>query len=193
MGAAARRKGFGFSRPAAFGGPLCGLPNAMLANPMDLLSVNPETLYFYCGHHPPTNARRSLVCHPVLIPDKLSHGNSEGTNRSQNADRECGGFDKVTVTRSRSTVTLFGVTVTRFVTVTALKQRRFDIFRLSGAGRLYDLHPQDSTVTTVTRSDILKLKYAATMTSAEVKHHPTTRNNVLGVSVFSCQDAVLFL
>jgi len=31
LGAAARRKGFGFSRPAAFGGPLCGLPNAMLA------------------------------------------------------------------------------------------------------------------------------------------------------------------
>ncbi|MBE6639944.1 MAG: hypothetical protein E7616_10995 [Ruminococcaceae bacterium] len=91
------------------------------------------------------------------IPDKLPHGNPEGTNRSQNVQRQCSGFNKVTVTRSRSTVTLFGVTGTRFAAATALKQRRFDILRISGAGRLYDLHPQDSTVTTVTRTRIIPI------------------------------------
>ena len=114
MGAAARRGVRGTPRPAAFGCPPCGLPNAMLANPMDLLSVNPETLYFYCGHNMPTNAPRSPVYRPVPIPDKLPRSDSEGTNRLQNADRECSGFDKVTVTRSRSTVT-------RSAAVTTLK------------------------------------------------------------------------
>ncbi len=91
---------------------------------------------------------RPIACRSVLITDKQPHVNSEGTNRSQNADGECGGFDKVTVThfkatvtRSRSTVTLLRVTGTRFAAVTALKQRRIDILRISGDGRLYDLHP----------------------------------------------------
>ncbi len=104
------------------------------------------------------------MCRPVLISNKLSYGNSEGTNRSQNAQRECSCFNEVTVTLLRVTgthfkvtVTLLRVTGTHFMTVTALKQRRFDILRISGAGRLYNLHPQDSTVTTVTRYD----KYAA--------------------------------
>lgn len=119
-----------------------------------LLSVSPESLYFYCGHYPPTNAPCSPVRRSVPILDKLPHGNSEGTNRLQNADGQCGRFDKATVTRSRFTVTHLRVTGTRFAAIKTLKQRRFDIFRISGAGRLYDLHPQDSTVTTVTRGDI---------------------------------------
>ncbi len=84
----------------------------------------------------------------VPIPDNMPYGDSDGTYRLQNADRECSGFNKVTVThfkvtvtRSRSTVTRFGVTVTRFAAATALKQRRFDIFKILGAGRLYNLHP----------------------------------------------------
>ncbi len=120
--------------------------------------MSPETLYFHYGHYQPTNAPRSLVWRSVWIPDNLPHVNSYGTNRLQNADGECSGFNKVTVThfkvtvtRSRSTVTLLRVTGTRFTAVTRLKQRRFDILRISGAGRLYDLHPQDSTVTNVTR------------------------------------------
>ncbi|MBQ7132745.1 MAG: hypothetical protein IJO29_09235 [Oscillospiraceae bacterium] len=52
-----------------------------------LLSVSPETLYFYCRHYPPTNAPRSPVCRSVPLPDKLPHSNSEGTNRLQSADR----------------------------------------------------------------------------------------------------------
>ena len=82
MGAAARRKGFGFSRPAAFGGPLCGLPNAMLANQRFTLG-EPRNPVFYCGHYLPTNASRLSVCHSVPIPDKLPHGNPEGTIRLQ--------------------------------------------------------------------------------------------------------------
>jgi len=111
--------------------------------------------------YPPTNAPRSPVCRSVPIPDNLSHGNPDGTNRLQNADGECSGFDKVTVTRSRSTVTrsrstvaLLRVAGTHFAAATALKQRRIDIFRISGAGRIQDLHPQNSTVTTVTRGGI---------------------------------------
>ena len=146
MGAAARRKGFGV-RPdqlrsvgrCADCRMRCWQTKGLQTK--GLLSVNPKTLYFYCGHNAPTNASRSSVCRPVWIPDKLPHGNSEGTNRSQNADRECGGFDKVTVTRSRSTVTRLRVTGTRFTAATALKQRRFDILRISGAGRIQDLHP----------------------------------------------------
>ncbi len=86
-----------------------------------LLSVNPETLYFYCGYHPPTNAPRSPVCRSVPILDNLSHSNSEGTNRSQNADGKCSGFDKVTVTHFKVTVTRSRSTVTRFAAVTTLK------------------------------------------------------------------------
>ena len=139
-------KGFGFSRSEGAG----GMPCAMLALKREL-SRSPT---FFCiiqafrlRHHPPTNVPRSPVCRPVSISDKLSHRNTEGTNRSQNTQRQCGRFDEVTVTRSRFTVTLFGVTGTRFAAATALKQRRFDILWISGAGRLYDLHPQDFTVT----------------------------------------------
>ncbi len=98
MGAAARRGVRGTPRPAAFGGPLCGLPNAMLANQRFTFG-EPRNPVFYYWHNPPTNAPRSPVRRSVSISDNLSYGNSDGTNRSQNADRECSGFDKVTVTR----------------------------------------------------------------------------------------------
>ena len=144
MGAAARRKGFGFSRPAAFGGRYadcrmrCWLSKE---NSPEVPHSSISFVNFNCWHYPPTNAPRSPVCGSVPISDKLSYNQSEGTNRSQNAQRECGRFDKVTVTRSRSTVTLSRVTVTRFIAVTRLKQRRFDILRISGASRIHDLHP----------------------------------------------------
>ena len=38
---------------------------------------------FYYWHNAPTNAPRSPMCRPVPIPDKLPHGNPEGTNRLQ--------------------------------------------------------------------------------------------------------------
>lgn len=175
MGAAARRKGFGSSRPAAFGGRYadcrmrCWQTNGLQTN--GLLSVNPETLYFNYWHNLTANAPRSPVRRPVPIPDKLSHRNSEGTNRLQNAQWQCSRFDGVTVTRSRSTVTLLRVTVTRFVTVPTLEQRRIDILGISGAGRIQNLHPQNSTVTTVTRSDIFQLQYAAAVTSSEAEKY----------------------
>ena len=151
----------GTPRPAAFGGPLCGLPNAMLAG--IIIVVEPTSNTNACSHRHKNlkafspNAPRSPVCRSVWIPDNLSHSNSDGTNRSQNTQRQCGRFDKVTVTRSRSTVTLLRVTVTRFTAATALKQRRFDILIILGAGRIQDLHPQNSTVTTVTRTRILPI------------------------------------
>jgi len=94
----------------------------------------PRNPVFYYWHNAPTNAPRSPVCRCVPIPDKLLQNNSDGTNRSQNAQRQCSRFDKVTVTHLR-------LAVTRFAAATALKQRRIDILRISGAGRLYDLHP----------------------------------------------------
>jgi len=82
LGAAARRKGFGFSRPAAFGGSLCGLPKAMLANQRFTLGESRNPVFYY-WHNAPTNAPRSPVCRSVSISDNLSRSNSDGTNRLQ--------------------------------------------------------------------------------------------------------------
>jgi len=90
LGAAARRKGFGVhpDQLRSVGRYVdcrmrCWQTKGLLSQTKGLLSVNPETLYFYCGHHMLTNVPRSLVCRSVPIPDKLPHGNPDGTNRLQ--------------------------------------------------------------------------------------------------------------
>ncbi len=52
-------------------------------NPPEVPHSSVSSKHFHCGHYPPTNARRSLVCRPVPIPDKLPYDQSEGTNRLQ--------------------------------------------------------------------------------------------------------------
>ena len=164
MGAAARRKGFGV-RPDQLRSVgryadcrmRCWLSKE---NSPEVPHSSVSSKRFRCRHYPPTNAPRSPVRRSVPIPDKLPHGNPEGTNRLQNAQRQCSHFDKVTVTQISSTVTLFGVTGTRITTVTTLKQRRIDILKISGAGRMYDHPLQYFTVTTVTRDINNKLNQA---------------------------------